>query len=114
MRETDINNLSRTDICLLLDFYGPLLTSHTRDVLDYHFAEDMSLSEIADHLDITRQAVHDRIRQGVASLSSFELKLGLVSRFSAQRACIDDAVKALDDGETSLVRLKLQQLVQLI
>jgi len=110
MRDNDLQNLSRTDICLWLDFYGELLTNHTRDVLELHFSEDMSLSEIAEHLGITRQAVHDRIRQGTVSLMSFEDKLGLADRFKTQKTYLTEALKALDDGEMMIVREKLQQL----
>ena len=114
MRENDLNNLSRTDICLWLDFYGQLLTSHTRDVLDLHYGEDMSLSEIAANLGITRQAVHDRIRQGVGSLAGYETKLGLVGRFSVQKECISEAISAIDAGDPGSAREKLLQLSGLL
>ena len=110
MSESDLQNISRTDICLWLDFYGLLLTSHTRDVLDLHYGEDMSLAEIAENLGITRQAVHDRIRQGTANLYSFEKKLGLAARFMSQKNCVAEALNALDAGETAIAREKLLQL----
>ncbi|HAL73664.1 MAG TPA: hypothetical protein DCM45_01065 [Clostridiales bacterium] len=110
MRDNDLQNLSRTDICLWLDFYGELLTNHTRDVLELHFSEDMSLSEIAENLGITRQAVHDRIRQGTGSLMGFEDKLGLAARFKTQKVFLAEALQALDNGEMTIVREKLQQL----
>lgn len=110
MRDTDLNNLSHTDICLWLDFYGQLLTGHTREVLELHFAEDMSLSEIAENLGITRQAVHDRIRQGIGNLAEYEAKLGLVGKFRSQKECIDQAIQALEAGSAGLAHEKLLQL----
>ncbi len=114
MRENDFNNLSRTDISLLLDFYGQLLTSHTRDVLDLHFGEDMTLSEIAAHLGITRQAVHDRIRQGVGSLSDYENKLGLIERFRVQKECIGQAIQSIENGAAQDARETLVRLTGLL
>ena len=110
MREVDLNNLSRTEICIWLDFYGQLLTSHTRDVLDQHYGEDMTLSEIAANLGISRQAVHDRIRQGTANLAEYEDKLGLAGRFQIQKQCIEQAIQAIEAGETEQARQKLLQL----
>jgi len=110
MRENDLHNLSRTDICLWLDFYGMLLTSHTRDVLELHYGEDMSLSEIAENLGITRQAVHDRIRQGTGNLLDFENKLGLAGRFMIQKNCVAEALQALDAGDAAIARDKLMLL----
>lgn len=110
MEEKEPKNLSHTDICLLLDFYGQLLAVRTREIMDLHFAEDMSLSEIAEDLGITRQAVHDRIRQGEHSLTVFETKLGLVERFKTQRNCIDEAIRALEQGFADVAKNKLLQL----
>lgn len=104
MNDSDLKSTSRTDICLWLDFYGQLLTRHTRDVLELHYGEDMSLSEIGENLGISRQAVHDRIRQGLQSLSEFESKLELVSKFRKQKDCIDQMVRSLDDGKLAAAR----------
>ncbi len=91
---------NRGEICLHLDLYGSMLTEHTRDVLDLHYGEDMSLSEIAQNLAITRQAVHDRIRQGVVSLLDYERKLCLVQRHRTETAMVDQALAALKSSQT--------------
>ena len=48
---------------MLLDFYGELLTDKQRECLDLHYNEDLSLSEIAEQLGISRQGVWDNIRR---------------------------------------------------
>lgn len=114
MRENDLQNLSLTDICLWLDFYGMLLTSHTRDVLELHYGEDMSLSEIAENLGITRQAVHDRIRQGTTQLAGYEAKLGLSGKYLAQKSCVAEALRALESGDIGAARDKVQTLSKML
>lgn len=44
------------EISVLLDFYGEMLTEKQRDVVELYYNEDLSLSEIAAHSQITRQA----------------------------------------------------------
>jgi len=110
MCEIDLNALSPIDVCLWLDFYGQLLTDRTREVLELHFGDDLSLAEIAADLGITRQAVHDRIRQGVGNLVGYESKLGLAKRFCVQKECITQAIQAIEAGRADQAREKLLQL----
>ena len=43
------------EISFLLDFYGDMLTEKQREVIEFYYNEDLSLSEIADNEGITRQ-----------------------------------------------------------
>lgn len=99
------------DACMLLDFYGQLLTERMRLILELHFAEDMSLAEIADQENISRQAVHDTIRRGLKSLEEYEAKLGLIQRFMNQKQVIEEAVKALDVNDTMRAHVMLSELM---
>jgi len=90
------------DACLLLDFYGSLLTLHMRSILELHFAEDMSLAEIAQQENTSRQAVHDTIRRGTSSLMDYENKLGLVARFMEQKQVVSDAISAIEQNQLPL------------
>lgn len=69
------------EVCLLLDFYGQMLTEKQREIIDLYYNEDLSLAEIAAHMGITRQGVRDHIKRGEAALFEIEKKLGLASRF---------------------------------
>ncbi len=99
------------DACMLLDFYGQLLTERMRSILELHFAEDMSLAEIAEQESISRQAVHDAITRGMKSLEEYEAKLGLIQRFMSQKTVIHDAVDALDKKDTKKAYLLLSELM---
>ena len=74
---------------ILYDFYGELLTGHQKEVYEMLVIENLSQSEIADRLSITRQAVHDVIKRIDGILESYETRLGLVSRFESVRVLID-------------------------
>ena len=66
------------DMCRLLDLYGGLLTEKQFDIMDLYYNDDLSLGEIADHYDISRQGVHDAIKRGDEALAEYEAKLGLL------------------------------------
>ena len=94
---------ARVELNYLLDFYGPLLTAHRREVLRLYCEEDLSLAEIAEQLGITRQGVSDAINKGRKQLSDYEEKLGLAGRYrslgeQAQR-CLDALSGVRAEGE---------------
>lgn len=84
------------EISLLFDFYGELLSEKKREAASLYFNEDLSLSEIAEHMGITRQGVSDLIRRSESELYSFEDKLGLYSRFEAINASAEK-IRELSD-----------------
>lgn len=81
----------------LLDFYGPLLTEHRREVMELYCEEDYSLQEIADQLQITRQGVSDAIQKARRQLNGYEDKLGLAARYRALNAQAQACQSALED-----------------
>ncbi len=56
----------------LLDFYGPFLSEKQRNLLHHYYNEDLSLSEIAENEQITRQGVRDLIKRGELQLKKYE------------------------------------------
>ena len=104
--------MDSVQVCLLLDFYGQLLTDRTREILELRFQEDMSLAEIAEDLGISRQAAHDCIHRGVGSLTEYEEKLKLVERFTQQKKTIAGAFAALEEHNEELAKEILSTLVE--
>ena len=68
---------------VLLDFYGELLTKKQKRALELYYNEDLSLAEIAEDMQVSRQGVRAFIKQGEAHLKEFEEKLGMFERFSS-------------------------------
>ena len=62
------------NVTILLDVYGQLLTEKQRNAIDMYYNEDLSLSEIADVIDISRQGVRESIKQGEKQLKNYEEK----------------------------------------
>ena len=63
---------------LLLDAYGGLLTDRKRELLEYYYNDDLSLSEIAELTGLTRQGARDGIRKAEEELRGLEEKLSVV------------------------------------
>lgn len=82
---------------LLLDFYGYLLTDKMRLTLDMYLNDDLSLAEIAEEEDISRQGVHDKVKRGLTQLKEYESKLGLVKRFLEQKDTVNEAISLIDN-----------------
>ena len=75
---------------LLYDFYGSLLTDRQREVMELYYGEHLSLSEIAAEFSISRQGVHDALKNAGRALHEYEQKLGLVDKFQQSREAIGD------------------------
>ena len=102
--------------CLLLDFYGEVLSENQREMMDLYYNEDFSLSEIADEIGITRQGVRDAVRRAEESLDSLEEKLGMIARFDRLRAQRAEITALLSDESRPLdtvIREALQKLEML-
>ena len=65
----------------LYDFYGELLNEHQQKIFEAFVFDDLSLGEIAEEQDISRQAVHDMIKRSTKKLEEYENKLHLMERF---------------------------------
>jgi Uncharacterized protein conserved in bacteria len=81
-----------TRVNLLYNFYHSLLTKKQSRYLDLYYVEDFSLSEIAEQLDVSRQAVLDNLHRSVNLLESYEKELGLIEKTQE----IDDISEKLD------------------
>ena len=75
---------------ILYDFYGPLLTKHQQAVFEAFVYDNMSLAEIADEENVSRQAVHDIVKRCDTILNDYENKLGLVAKFQSGKKKLED------------------------
>jgi len=66
---------------LIYDFYNELLTEKQKTIYELYNHFDMSLSEIAQNMDITPQGVSDILRRSEKVLNNYENKLNFVQNY---------------------------------
>ena len=86
------------NIGYLLDFYGDVLTERRRDALDFYYNNDMSLSEIAEEMGISRQGVRDLIKKAEEELLFYEEKLGLAKKLADAQKHAKRAIEICSDS----------------
>ena len=98
----------------LLDFYGDVLDEHTRGVMKAYYDDDLSLSEIAEGVGISRQGIRHIIKKSEEEILFLEEKLGLMKRQeeidSAAKIAMDLASSAtlpddVKDGIAKIVKI---------
>lgn len=89
--------MKNLDISLLLDFYGDMLTDKQRDIIDLYYNDDLSLAEIAEDCDITRQGVRDCIKRAEQQLLNFEEKLQLAKKFRLIQSNLEKIAQCAKD-----------------
>ena len=97
-------------ISILLEIYGKLLTPKQFELLDDYYNNDLSLAEIAENENITRQAVRDNLKKGERKLFDYEEKLEIMKKKKVQEeqiaiilSEISSLTKNSTDKEVALV-----------
>ncbi|HPE94720.1 MAG TPA: sigma factor-like helix-turn-helix DNA-binding protein [Bacillota bacterium] len=93
----------------LYDTYGPLLSEKQQLVLDYYYNDDLSLSEIAQNIGITRQGVRDLLIHGEEQLYFFEEKLGIYARNEKIGETAKQIAALTDDGRIKALAASLSE-----
>lgn len=101
-------------ICTLIDYYGELLTSRRQQILNMSIENDLSLSEIAEKLDISRQAVHDNLNQAIDQLEQYELILGMVRKDKQLLNKLDQILAEYKSKEKTDLILQLEELKAMV
>ena len=94
------------EMTLLFDYYGELLTERQRMCFDLRHNQDLSLAEIAEELQVSRQGVHDNLSRAEALLRNMEEKTGCVRRDLACRKAaktILDAAQQLPLADKNMI-----------
>ncbi len=96
------------EMSMLLDIYGKLLTEKQRDVLDLYYNENLSLSEIGENSNITRQGVRKSLVEAENKLLDYENKLGFLKLKLKNEAIINEIINSSKD---EILNSKLKNLL---
>ena len=85
----------RDYLIILYDYYGELLSEDNKKYFEDYYFDNLSLGEIADNSDISRNAVHKHIKTCESKLIFYEEKLKLYSKDKYLR----EVLKTIKDDE---------------
>jgi predicted DNA-binding protein YlxM (UPF0122 family) len=109
-----IEGLERTmRMNYLYDFYHTLLTDKQRKYIELYYLEDFAFSEIAEELEVTRQAVYDNLKRSKDLLEHYEENLGMYRNFVSRQSLMKRLREKLghyDDEEITIILDELEAL----
>ena len=80
----------------LYDIYGDLLTQKQKEYFEDYYFDNLSLSEISEQLNISRNAIHKQIKEAEEKLNHFESVLKIYEKNKKiEKLCdkLDDDIK---------------------
>ena len=82
-----------TQMNLLVEFYGSLLTDKQLEYMELYYGDDYSLGEIAEEFDVSRQAVYDNIRRSAKVIRKLRREITSVADFYKRQEHYDELRK---------------------
>ena len=96
---------------MLCQIYGKLLTKKQLEILTDYYNNDLSLSEIAENNQITRQAVRDIIKKGENKLFELEEKLLFMEKTMKQEKLLQEVLNELSKIEDASSDKKIEKIL---
>ncbi|MBR3888743.1 MAG: DNA-binding protein [Clostridia bacterium] len=94
-------------ISMLLEMYGKLLTERQADIVDLYYNQNLSLAEIGEEFNITKQGVRKGLVEGENKLVDFEEKLGFLKAKERRQSVIRDVIEKSKEEYTKTELRKL-------
>ena len=85
----------REYLIILYDYYGELLSDNQRECFEEYYFDNLSLSEIGENQDKSRNAIHKCIKSSSSKLYEYEDKLGLYKK----KQKLDQILDKIDDDK---------------
>ena len=82
-------------VSILCQIYGKLLTKKQLEIITDYYDNDLSLSEIAENNQITRQAVRDIIKKSEKKLFELEKQLSFMEKQESQEKIVNSILEKL-------------------
>lgn len=102
----------KVEVSILCQIYGKLLTEKQFDYINDYYNNDLSLSEIAENYNITRQAARDNIKKGESKLFEYEEKLGIMKTTLRNEKKIEDILVQISEIQTNYSDKKIAKILE--
>ena len=100
------------EVSMLCQIYGKMLTDKQYEFVNDYYNNDLSLSEIAENNNITRQAVRDVIKKGENKLFELEEKLLFMRRMLNQEKQIQIVLEQLNKIKETSSDKKIEKILE--
>ena len=89
----------KVEIIALYEVYGNSLTLNQQQVIDFCVLQDLSLGEVSDLLNISRQAVKYTLDNATASMLKLERELNILHKLQNIKLKLTNLLKSTNDNE---------------
>lgn len=97
-----MNLEERVQIAILTKYYGALLTERQRNILSMYVDNNLSLAEVSEELNISRQAVKDALDTAFVTLKQTEERLHFIEKDAKLKEIIKNKAPNQIDEATKL------------
>ena len=85
-----LNDNNRIYLNDLYDIYFELLTDKEKEIFEDYYQNDLSLSEISENNNVTRNAIHKTVKNVEDKLNNYESKLNIYKKKEEIKKLIDN------------------------
>ena len=90
---------TKVEISALFEVYGNSLTDKQKEIIDFCVLQDLSLGEVGDLLNISRQAVKYTLDNAVQSMLNLEHKLKILDKLQNLKHKLTDLLESAKDSK---------------
>lgn len=91
---------------VIYDIYGDLLTEKQKKYFEDYYFKNLSLSELANKYNISRNAIHKALKETIKKLETYEKNLKLAKK----NEMLEEIINKISDKE---LKHKLQEVISL-
>ena len=90
---------TKVELSALFEIYGNSLTEKQQQTINFCVLQDLSLGEVSDLLNISRQAVKYTLDNAIQSMLNLEHKLKILDRFQNLKQKLTDLLECTKDSK---------------
>ena len=91
------------ELTILYDYYGELFTDKQQKYFEDYYFSNLSLQEIAENYNVSRNAIHNSLKEIIKKLKYYEDKLKLYKKGKEINKLIENIDKNLKDKIKELI-----------